>query len=161
MDPNLIFNLGVPALVIGSMAWRKVIKPYLMSRTAEEENAPAGMGPVYIPVSHTSMETGGMERDTPDIDALNTGMPRLSRDITIEAEIAFLAVIRNPDKSYRHSANKIAELMGGDRNTVLATVKAIRSGPEAEPITITPIAGRPTRAQFETEPGLRYEPPPR
>jgi hypothetical protein len=47
--------------------------------------------PVYIPVPHTSMPASGI----PDIDAEKPEMPRLSRDITDNEMLFFLAVVRN------------------------------------------------------------------
>ncbi len=93
----------------------------------------AGMEPVYIPVSQYGMERPDMDvspADAPDIDAQNTGMPRVSRDISSDELIVLLAVMRGPDRKPRFSANAIHTLVGGDRNTVLAKVKEIRSGPD-------------------------------
>lgn len=93
---------------------------------------------VYIPVSHTDMKSSGMdvsERAVPDIDASNAGMPRVSRDITIDEEIVLLAVLRAPDGSYRHTANKIYQFVGGDRNSVLNKVREVRATPVYRPLT--------------------------
>lgn len=85
--------------------------------------------PVCIPVSHTSMPATGMDVNPPDIDAEKHEMPRLSRDITEADELVLLCVVRNRDGKYRHSANKIFELVGGDRNIVMKRIKEIRETP--------------------------------
>lgn len=105
-----------------------------MSTSDDAPSGPTGgMEPVYIPVSQYGMEPTGMDaqpNDAPDIDAVNTGMPRISRDISSDELIVLLAVMRGPDKKPRFSANAIHALVGGDRNTVLAKVKEIRNGPD-------------------------------
>lgn len=104
---------------------------YLTMSSDEEGEEDVVSDLVCIPVSNIGMDRSGMDAVTPDIDAGNAGMPRLSRNITEEDELAFLCVVRNPDGKYRHSANKIYELIGGDRNTVLAKIKEIRAVPPA------------------------------
>ena len=116
---------------IGRAAWARA-----MSSSAGAPAADAGMNAVYIPVSQYGMDAGGMDdgaRAAPDMDAPNAGMPRALRDITSDELIVLLAVLRGADKKPRYSANAIHALVGGDRNTVLAKVKEIRSGP-AEPV---------------------------
>jgi hypothetical protein len=81
--------------------------------------------PVYIPVPHTSMPASGIL----DIDAEKPEMPRLSRDITDNEMLFFLAVVRNKDGRYRYSANAIWRLLGGDRNSLLVKIKEIRTIP--------------------------------
>lgn len=98
---------------------------YVVMSWPEDEEKESVSDPVCIPVSHTSIK----KTDIPDIDAEKHEMPRLSRDITEDAELVFLCVVRNKDGKYRHSANKIYELIGGDRNTVLAKIKEIRAVP--------------------------------
>lgn len=65
----------------------------------------------------------------PDIDAENTDMPRLSRNITDREMIVLLAMQRGTHGKHRYSANAIHTLVGGDRNTVLATIKQLREVP--------------------------------
>lgn len=124
---------------------------YVVMSWPEDEEKELVSDPVCIPVSHTSIERSGMNGDRPDIDAENHEMPRLSRDITEDAELVFLCVVRNKDGKYRHSANKIYELIGGDRNTVLAKIKEIRSVPPApefrQPDGSTAPATRPVTGQ--------------
>lgn len=80
--------------------------------------------------------------------------------LTERERIAVLSAMRD-DQKRLYSANKIAAFLGGDRNSVLATVREFRPAAEDDdtPYT-TPIAGRPTRAQFETDPELAYQQPP-
>lgn len=68
--------------------------------------------------------------------------PTTLRNMTRVEEIAVLAVQRNDDGSYRHSANKITELMGGTAADVKAQVAAIR-GP-TKPAS-APLAARTER----------------
>ena len=70
----------------------------------------------------------------PDFDSVREPAhePSTLRSLTRTEEIALLAVQRNDDGSYRHSANKICELMGGTAAEVKAQVAAIR-GP-AKPV---------------------------
>lgn len=65
----------------------------------------------------------------PDIDAENTDMPRLSRTLGDGELIVLLAAQRGKDGKHRFSGNDIFKLMGGDRNAVLAKIKAVRATP--------------------------------
>lgn len=56
----------------------------------------------------------------------------VSLHMSRETEIAWLAVQRNDDGTYRHSANKIAALMGGTESIVKAQIAAIRAKKEVE-----------------------------
>lgn len=69
------------------------------------------------------LEPGGIE---PPRAALTLHMSR-------EEEIAVLAVQRNADGSYRHSANKITELMGGTAADVKKQIAEIRGTPAELP----------------------------
>lgn len=108
----------------------------IMFREHRSARRAAGMESVYIPVSRYGMEPGGMENDeapAPDIDAANTDMPRLSRNITDNEMIVVLAMQRGKDGKHRYSANAIHALVGGDRNTVMARIKELReTKPPAE-----------------------------
>lgn len=68
--------------------------------------------------------------------------PASLRNLSRAEEIALLTVQRNDDGSYRHSANKIAELMGGTAADVKAQVAAIR-GPAKPPAKPTGHVARP------------------
>lgn len=106
----------------------------VMSRPAPARRRKRQYASIYIPVSSMPYQAGGMDappRAAPDMDAPHAGMPTLSRDITDDALLAFLAVVRGKDGKPRYSANAIHGLVGGDRNTVLAKIKEIRSGPSA------------------------------
>ncbi len=80
--------------------------------------------------------------------------------LTYAQKIAVLAAMLDDDKK-PYSANKIVAFLGGDRNGVLAALREARPASETavEPAYTTPIAGRPTAAQFD--PDLAYQPPPR
>lgn len=135
----LIFSILV-TIVIAGWLWFYIARPILedygvikddavMSSDQEGRTAPASMDPAYIPVSSMPDPVADMDVNTPGMDAINTDMPRLSRDISDSDMVAFLAIVRGKDGKHRYSANAIFALVGGDRNAVLARVKEIRSGP--------------------------------
>jgi len=108
----------------------------IMLREQRSARRAASMEPVYIPVSSMPYQAGGMENDeaaAPDIDAENTGMPRLSNKLTDGEMVVLLSTQRGKDGKHRYSANQIHTLVGGDRNAVMARVKELRAGvPPAE-----------------------------
>jgi hypothetical protein len=136
----------------------RMVAAFIMSR--EQKRAPrnAGMNPVYIPVSGMPYQAGDMETDVADeadIDAENTDMPRLSRNISDSEMVVLLAAQKGTNGKYRYSANQIRALVGGDRNAVLAKVKDIRDvappaeymQPDGTKVQATyPITGRRTPA---------------
>jgi hypothetical protein len=65
--------------------------------------------------------------------------PSTLRNLTRAEEIALLAVQRNDDGSYRHSANKICELMGGTAAEVKAQVATIRGPAKPKAPVGTPL----------------------
>lgn len=71
---------------------------------------------------------------------------RLSRT----AEIALLAVQRNGDGAYRHSANDITRLMGGTAADVKKQIAEIRALPPEEPTRPAARADRPSRGWPKT-----------
>lgn len=116
----------VPAAI--ARAWwpvlkREVVGLFIMSREAETPTEKTGMDLVCIPVSHTSMD-GGMEDDFE--------MPRIGRRLSDEEIITVLATQKGIDGAkYRFTANEIALLLKGDRNTRLDQIRAVREGPPA------------------------------
>lgn len=116
----------------GPMRYERWRASFVMWSEQRAARHAAGMNPVYIPVSQYGMDAGGMadaSPPAPDIDAVNTDMPRLSRSMPDNEMIVLLATQKGKDNKYRYSANAIHTLVGGDRNTVLATIKAIRDVP--------------------------------
>lgn len=110
----------------------RAIYLFIMSRLPARPRAAPGMPPVSIPVPSMEYQSGGMEgtdAPAPDMDAAKGSIPPGWRDISTEDLIVALAVLRGPDGKYRSSANKIAEYVGGDRNTVMARVREVRAGP--------------------------------
>lgn len=96
----------------------------LMSNEETDENESVS-DPVYIPV----LDTGMPKTDIPGIPDMDAKKP-FSRDITANEWIVWMSVARGDEgKRYRFSANQIHAAVGGDRNTVLATIKEIRGGP--------------------------------
>lgn len=132
------FGLGDLAWAVGSimcvsiigMLWR--YRAALMSNWLPTDRRADGMNPVSIPVSRYGMGVDGMDDPdppAPDIDAVNASMLPFKRDITDTEWIAWMAVARGKDKKYRFSANAIHAAVGGDRNSVLATIKELRAIP--------------------------------
>lgn len=123
----------------GPERWQRWKAALIMwSDRRRERRAAADMDAVSIPVSGIGMATTDMEAQThaaPDMDAINAGIPHFNRHITDGEWIAYMAVARGKDKKYRFSANAIHAAVGGDRNTVLAKVKEIRTGP---PVPVFP-----------------------
>lgn len=109
---------------------KRLIGLFVMSTPAESSPRAADMDAVYIPVPHTSMDdhTSVEARDiTDDYD-----MPRIGRRLNDGEIIALLATQKGVDGArYRFSANEIAALVKGDRNTVLAQIRDIRAAPPA------------------------------
>lgn len=109
--------------------WRASIIMWSARRSAARA---ADMEVVSIPVSRYGMDAGGMDDPppaAPDMDAENIDMPRLSRNITDREMIVLLTMQRGTNGKHRYSANAIHTLVGGDRNTVLATIKSLREVP--------------------------------
>lgn len=109
---------------------RRLAGMFLMSRPEKVAPHAADMDAVYIPVSHTGMNahTTAEARDiTGDYE-----MPRIGRRLSDDEIIALLATQKGVDGAkYRFSANEIALLMKGDRNTRLDQIRAVREGPPA------------------------------
>jgi hypothetical protein len=68
-------------------------------------------------VDETPSAAGGAVQWTPD------------PDISPEDELTLLALARRPNGHYRFTAEKIATLMKGDRNKVMAIIREIRGTP--------------------------------
>ena len=123
--------------------WRAwIVEHYFLSSSDSTPGADAaGIEPVYIPVSETGIHAdtsapipAPADRAAPDIEAPNRGMdddgwqlPRVSRHISDGELIVLLAALRAPSGKHRFSANQIAALVGGNRNTVMARVKELRA----------------------------------
>lgn len=113
----------------GPMRYQRWITSFIMWSDRRAARRAAGMTPVSIPVSQYAGMASGMDADdsaAPDIDAVNSGIPRSIADGEM---IALLAIQRGRDGKYRYSANAIHTLVGGDRNTVLATIRELRATP--------------------------------
>lgn len=131
--------LGVAVFVVISIAFehRAQLWSFIMSRLPSGREQSTDMDAVYIPVSARDMDghttaaaPTGMEARAPDMDAKGDGWeaPRVSAYGSIEDDIIFLAMRRaGPGQKHRYSANKIAQMVGGDRNQVMALVKKVRS----------------------------------
>lgn len=75
------------------------------------------------------------DEDSPDMDAEHTTFdtPRISRYLTDEEFIVFLATQKLRNGKDRMTANAIVKAVGGDRTKVLAIVRQVREGPAEFP----------------------------
>lgn len=131
---ELVIFLIMAALLFGSIylmvAWGKFVERRNMSSKQKAPTQKADMDAVYIPVPHTSMDahTATDERDITD----DYEMPRIGRRLSDDEIITLLATQKGVDGAkYRFSANEIAQIMKGDRNTRLDQVRTVREGPPA------------------------------
>jgi hypothetical protein len=84
----------------------------------------------------TPAASGGMESNTPDMDAGERHLPPVSCYLTDDEFIVFLASQKLRNGKYRMSANDIVKATHGDRNQVLKLVREVREGvPEFRPLT--------------------------
>jgi len=97
----------------------------IMSREEQPQEQPPAPA-IYVPVSSMAYQPPPQPGDSPDIDAQISDMRQIARDITDEQALILLCHRRTKDGKPRYSANRIYELVGGDRNAVLARIKAIR-----------------------------------
>jgi hypothetical protein len=88
---------------------------FITSIPAEPARAAPGTAAIHVSIPRI---------DTPP----DTGeMPRLSRRMSIDDLIVLLAVQRGADNKYLFAANKIAALVGGSHNDVMAKIKELRA----------------------------------
>src|SRR5262249_54875740 len=134
----LLIGLAIFVALGYLITYRAAIYHFLMSRSLAERSVDADIGAVSIPVSREGMPaanqgsiSGDAAEATADMDAVKASIPPGWRDISNEDLIVLLAVLRGPNGKPRLSANKIYDFVGGDRNTVLARVREVRSGPPA------------------------------
>lgn len=90
------------------------------------------------------------DRGTADMDAASAGLdwqaPPVSRYLSDDEFIVFLASQRLPGGKYRLSANRIVQAAGGDRTHVLKIVREVREG---VPEYLTPLT--PEQAETRRE----------
>lgn len=139
---GLLLLLGL-SLLIGWVSERRRVKrsqkeaPSVMSRAREER-------PQDQPSS--------LRQTAPQTDR-QPQAPAFSRDVMLD----MYKLLRAHDVP-REKARPVLKAAGFPLDNNLWTEAA---PPEEETPYTTPIAGRATAAQFETEPDLRYQPPPR
>lgn len=129
---SLYFYLTNPQEDGGPARWERWRAALVMWSERRAARRAAGMQVVSIPVSQYGMDAAGMDAgaaSAADIDAENTDMPRLSRKLGDGELIVLLAAQRGKDGRPCFSANAIFTLVGGDRNTVMAKIKAVRATP--------------------------------
>lgn len=111
--------------------------PPIMSKEDAPSTGINSVIPVSVSVSGT--DTAGF-----DVRAVPS-------DLTYEEVVTILAGQMTPDGKPKHSGKKIYSFVGGNYNEFSALMKRLRpkDGEPAEPpISETPVAGRPTSAQF-------------
>lgn len=138
--------IGLTSMLVGVVSnwlarYSSMPRPRVVMSRRRRPSLRSRHAPVYIPVRRYAGMAGGMENRKPalaDMDAQNAGMQPMTigRDImNDDAFITLLARQKTPDGKYRLSANKIYDAVGGDRNTVLAKIKAVRATPAYRPLT--------------------------
>lgn len=117
----IVAVLVVPAAII--RAWFPVIRErvggIIMSRSQNALMRKSDIEAVSIPVPDTSTVTG-----------IDDQMPRISAYLTDNEFLVFLTRQKLRDGKYRLSANKVYEVVGGNRNTVLDIVRQVRDAPD-------------------------------
>jgi hypothetical protein len=108
------------------------------NRTGTDAGSIGSLEPVRAQSHQLEPDSSLLYEPVPDLPSLH----RMSR----AEEIAMLTVQRNDDGGYRHSANKIAELMGGTAADVKGQVAAIRgpakpAEPPASARVVRPVDG--------------------
>lgn len=88
----------------------------------------------------------------------------LANNLTEAQRLEVLALARTPKGKWVYSGKKLYTLFGGNYNEFVSTMRQLRDGqpdemPE-EPTVYTPIAGRPTKASYYSDPSLEYQTPP-
>jgi hypothetical protein len=139
------------------LQWR----PYHMSSYMPDVDGDASTTVVHVPVRRTGTVGGTAEmvRDdqcsgVSDTDAAQAGTdewesPRISTRLSDDDLIVMLAAQRGAQGKWRFSANKIFELIGGSRATVLATVKAIQQGALPPEFPSLSVEQQATREQLQ------------
>jgi hypothetical protein len=86
-------------------------------------------------------------------------------DLTEDRAWEVIALAKDERGKYKHSGKKLYATKGGSYPEFLAWLRQLRGDdktePPEEPVVYTPIAGRPTRASYYSEPELEYKEPPR
>lgn len=103
----------------------------LMVSDGDGEDETQGAAPVSISVSDMAYRPPPQGADIADMDAQIIDMRRVARDITDDQILMLLCELRKPNGTYRHSMNEVYRRVGGDRNTVMAKIKAIRENAPA------------------------------
>lgn len=128
-----------------------VTSPILPSKQEEAPQQRAGIKP---PIPLSGLVSG---TDTADFD-----LAAVPSDLTYEEVVAILAGQMTPAGKPAYSGKKIYGLVGGNYNDFTALMRRLRvkdEAPAEPPESVTPIAGRVTRAGFrEVDPELSYQP---
>lgn len=119
---------------------------YNMSSTPKGEPVP-GLVPRSVPVPSTA--------------ATKIDLVFLASNLTEAQYIELGARLRDRRGKYVFSGKKLYTLAGGNHDEFLANMRRWQGGQSVddEPVHVTPIVGRPTSAQFETDRDFPYQAP--
>lgn len=134
-----VIGLVVSLSAFGGLVWL-LWRYFPMSSADDAPAAPAQSAkPVLDQSAPTSLNAqtsliassglgSSADRAAPDMDAEQTGLdtPRISRYLTDDEFIIFLATQKLRNGKYRLSANDIVKAARGDRTEVLAIVRQVR-----------------------------------
>ena len=93
-----------------------------------DQSAPTSLEPQTTPTPET-----GLNADSPDMDAEEWQMPRVSAYLADDEFLVMLARQKTRGGGWRLSANAIVKVVGADRTQVLSTIRAVREGPAEFP----------------------------
>lgn len=142
----LIFVLLLWAINVVPSKLRSIMSTYAMSARSVspgldrsvDQSAPTSLEPQTTPAPAT-----GLNADSPDMDAEEWEMPRVSAYLTDDEFLVMLARQKTRGGGWRLSANAIVKVVGGDRTQVLATIREVREGPaEFRPLSSEQQAAR-------------------
>jgi hypothetical protein len=119
---------------------------YNMSSAAQDEPVPPSV-PVSAPVHGTT--------------ATAIDLTALGSNLTEAQYIELGARLMDRRGKYVFSGKTLYKIAGGNHDEFLANMRRWRGEEthEEEPVHVTPIVGRPTRAQFETDMDYPYQAP--
>lgn len=120
-DVVTVLLIAAALIVVPYKLTKAWIWPLIMSRVTSV----VAIEPVRIAAEPP--DTNAMRTSTPEDDRTTLEPPIISHKMTDVELIAVLTVQKDERGSYRFSANKIADFVGGTRADVLAEIKAIRN----------------------------------
>lgn len=156
MDPNIIFTFGIPGLVIGNMVYRKLVKPYIVSSYQDSGTEITSSDDGDAPLSALSVS----QTDSRQTDR-QTQVQGPSRDKLL----TFYAMLREAGISREHARPVLKGVWLPLDNNLWAEAAPPEPQSEPDPPRVLRVRDNGTEERvipfYETEPGLRYEAPPR